>query len=499
MGQRPGVTSDLRVARWLGACFALLYLAFGHGHFTTTDEVGPFLTTESLWRDADLRIANLPPHVFEGRDGHHYSIFAVGQSVLALPFFALGEVADRWVPRRWTRLVTGRNDEGFADTQESPQIFAVTLYGPAASGLLIGIFYLFERRLGAGRRAALLASALLGASTYVAHLSAYFLRHTTEAIAIVGSLYATARFRDSGRARDLAASSLLASFTLLIRVPAAIAGPGLAAYLVHALRTRARGAGEAVPRLRWIVAVLAPAGSVAVAHMGINQMKWGAWIASPMLAQGSKFITPLSVGVPGLLVSPGNSLFVYSPLLLLLPWTLPPFWRRHRAECGAILAISLCLLLLAAPFEHWHGLWSAPGPRMIFAAVPLLMLPLGPWLEGGRSRLALLATGGLALLGAAIQLVLLSARWRGVVESMGYEEYPPPERFLFEPTLSPVIGCLRGLLAGDLDLWLVSLWTGVPGREAAPEVALGAMVIWGLMLALCGIRLRAALRAPTGV
>ena len=121
-----------------------------------------------------------------------------------------------------------------------------------------------------------------------------------------------------------------------------------------------------------------------------------------MLDQSRYLTTPLRVGLAGLLVSPGSSIFVYSPPLLLLPWTLPGFWRAHRAECACVLAVCASLLLLAAPFQLWHGLWSCPGPRMVFAATPLLMLPLGPWLDARRSRRALVVTGLLGLLGAGI-------------------------------------------------------------------------------------------------
>ena len=127
-----------------------------------------------------------------------------------------------------------------------------------------------------------------------------------------------------------------------------------------------------------------------------------------MLAQSRAFSTPIHVGAAGLLFAPGSSLFVYSPLLLLLPWTLPAFLRQHRAEAWTLLVVSGCLLLLSSGFQLWHGLWSSPGPRMIFTAVPLLMLPLGPWLDrpGGRARAW--AVTSLALLGAVTQLGLLS-------------------------------------------------------------------------------------------
>ena len=195
--------TDRRVAVWLGACFALLYLPFNHGHLSGSDEVGVFLSTRSLYQDGDLAIGP-GKHNFEGRDGKRYSIFAVGQSVLALPFYAAGDLAERALPPEWVRRGIGRRNEGVIDTVESLPIFAVGLYPPLASGVLVGLFFLCQRRLGASRRSSLLAAALLGASSYVASLSIYLLRHTTEAIAILGGFYALQGWRQSGRLGALA-------------------------------------------------------------------------------------------------------------------------------------------------------------------------------------------------------------------------------------------------------------------------------------------------------
>ena len=116
-----------------------------------------------------------------------------------------------------------------------------------------------------------------------------------------------------------------------------------------------------------------------------------------MLAQSPLLSGSLIDGLHGLLLTPGASVFVYSPLLLLLPLTLPEFYRRHRAECVTALAIVASFLGLCGTFLFWHGLWSSPGPRYLFVATPLLMLPLGPWLDGARRTWQWLAVGGLAL------------------------------------------------------------------------------------------------------
>src|SRR5262249_47942742 len=159
-----------------------------------------------------------------------------GQAVLALPFFALGRLGGRVLPATWIEHLAAEDSNlgpgGF-------ELFAVLLlYPPLASGLLVALFFLVERRLGASRRSALASAVLLGATTYVAAMSVFFLRHTTEALLVLGALHAAHAWRWEGGAPRLALASLLASATLLVRIPAAVALPALAGYFAWCLDVR---------------------------------------------------------------------------------------------------------------------------------------------------------------------------------------------------------------------------------------------------------------------
>jgi hypothetical protein len=134
---------------------------------------------------------------------------------------------------------------------------------------------------------------------------------------------------------------------------------------------------------------------------------------------------------------------------------------------------------------------------MLFIATPLLMLPLGPWLDSHRSRPWCTAVALLGVAGAVVQIGLLTAKWRAVVDGMGYRSYRPEFGFLFEPAQSPALASLAGLWRGEVDVWLVSLVRGVPGREPAPEVAAAALLAWAACLLACALRLRHAV-ADTG-
>jgi hypothetical protein len=493
----PGpAAGERRIALWLAAVAALAYLPFDHCHFTASDELGVFDPAVALYTHGTLAVPS-GVHVFWGRDGRLYSHFAIGQSVLALPFLAAADALTHALAPETLRKAIGRDHVHFIDTQESPAIFFVSAYAPLATGALVAIFYAFQRGLGVGRRAALAAAALLGATSYVAAQSVYFLQHTSEAVAILGGLAALQAWRRTGRAAWLAAGCALASSVVLIRIPAAACGPALAGYLAWTLFERARERGLDYRRVA--AAILLPSAAIAAIHVAVNHAKWGYWLDSPMLEQSGRFDGSLFEGLAGLVLSPGGGLLAYSPLLLLLPLWLPAFWRAHRAECATILALAASFLILCGRYTLWHGLWSAPGPRYVFALTPLLLLPLGTWLELPRPRWQRALAALLAALGGVTQLALIAAPWRGALTRLGFLDdfaqgrYPSPA-FLFDPWRSPILAHLRGLFAGEIDAWLWALWFGV-GRAPQRALACALFAVWALAFALCASRLRRSIAA----
>jgi len=482
-GMRPRV--DWQIAVALSAGFFLYYLAFTHGKFSGTDEVSLYLTTQALYENGDLAIAPIR-NTHPGRDGRRYFECGVGQAVLALPLYAAAKLARRTLPDAWVRALAGPRDvlkvegEYAAVFGGELEIFLVGLYAPMASALLVGIFYLLERRLGVSATAALISSALLGACTYAATMSTYFLRHTSETLTVLAALYAFTVYRETGNPRVLALGSVVASLTVLIRVPGVIAGPGLALYLACCVRERLRTHGGGLARL--FAAVVLPSTALAAMHFWLHYARWGTWIASPQVSTAMDRATPLYVGLWGFLFSPGISVFAYSPLLLLLPWTFPLLWARCRTLGAVILLMVTCYLLVFAGNRWWTGLWSAPGPRYVFPVGVFLMLPLGLWIDRGLTWRRLAALSVLGFAGLCAQLALMTASWGATVGLSNYGQYGPDFSFVFVPQASPILTSARTALAGYIDLWLLDLYLGWPGQPGYPAVARGCAL--GLLIAL---------------
>lgn len=373
--------------------------------------------------------------------------------------------------------------------------FPILFYPPAATAVLAALFFLLERRLGASRGAALAASVVLATCTHAGPLATYFLQHTTEAIGALGAFYFWHRLRETGAAKDALLGSVFASSILDVRVAGAVSGLALGGYLAFVCIERMRrGASR-----RWLAsaalsALLPLLASVAL-YLFVNHLKFGSWLESPMLAERKIMGVDPRPALAGFLLSPGMSVFVYSPLLLLLPAQLPGFWRTHRAEAWTILAVFASSLLFYASYQLWTGLFSCPGPRYLFSAVVFLLLPLGPWLDRARGGLARGAFLPLAALGAFVQLASATVSWGDLVICEGYRTWEPAFGFLHQLGTSPLAAAARNFGdPGYADVWVAKLALGWVGQEPAPGAALGVLLAWGVSSLLLVLRLRRALR-----
>ncbi len=148
----------------------------------------------------------------------------------------------------------------------------------------------------------------------------------------------------------------------------------------------------------------------------------------------------------GLLLSPGRSLFIYSPVALLGLVGLPRLWARDRPRAQAILVALGTSLISIAGRADWHGEPSF-GPTQLLLLVPLLVEPAALLLEvGRRAQLVFVAT---AALGLGIQVLGLGVRveaWprlmADVRASTGAPAWflDPPADLEFVPQLTPVAG-----------------------------------------------------------
>jgi hypothetical protein len=138
-------------------------------------------------------------------------------------------------------------------------------------------------------------------------------------------------------------------------------------------------------------------------------------------------------GAFGLLFSPGRSVFLYAPPLMLSLALFPRFWRANRTMAEAMLIAGLIALLFYGSWWAWDG-GTSWGPRFLVPLIPLWMLPLGTASE--REGWVLM---GLSLAGflAAILGVFTDVNRHDVVN--------------YSLAGSPLVGAVKTALAGDIE------------------------------------------------
>jgi len=365
---------DRAIAWRLGAGVVLFLLLVSPGEVRSIDGTAMLGVAQSIVHEGSLAV---PAEIgVEGRNGLFYSKYGVLLSLLSVPPVALVQPVG---------MLTGR-----VDLLETVAAAALI---PIFTGMLAAALFLLGRRLGAPRAAAALvaAGALLG--TYLLPYGSDFF---TEPIVALGLVVMVER---ALAGRELQAGAALA-FAVLARPQTAVCAPLLFAFLL------ARGAG-----FNAIVRTLPPLAIAAVVTVAYNLARFGEPLEfgyRPPVDPG--FTTPFVRGAGGLLFSPEKSIFLFAPVIVLVPFALAALWRRERATAALLAALFAVMFVLAATWHSWMGGWSW-GPRLLIPGVAILLVALGPWIgaHAGRLRLAsvLFALGFVLSLAAVIAPVNL--------------------------------------------------------------------------------------------
>ena len=402
-----------------------------------------------------------------GVDGALYAKKGAAPSLLLLPFVALADALP-WLTVRATAM----------------------LFNALATTAAAVCLHAFARRLGYGEWVSLAVGLAYSAATFALVYTKTLFGEPLVAL-LLGAVMCAHAFRAAGgRWRLAAAGGLLALCAGTNTVYALLALP-LAAYLFwpltsppNPLSTWRGGWGVRFANVRALAGDLIAFAAPLVAGAALISVYNWARFGSPFVSgygfeAGEGFITPLGVGLYGMLLSPYRGVFWYNPLLLLaIPgWLL--FRRRHGRLAWLILALTALQLVTFALWWSWHGgvVW---GPRFLLVPLPLLALTLAPVFEAAARRRAVLAVAaalvtlsvGVQLLGALLNYLyyegeLFVAYWPDLETANVVQRTSPP---MYDPALSPIVGHLRLLLDGyPLDpAWL---------RDGVDAVHLGAALL----------------------
>ncbi len=351
------------------------YFLFSSGRVRTIDEVSAAYQVESLAKRGTAAIPQaIEAKMFYGtfdRFGRAQSPYPPGQALAMLPWYAAGRFVGNHLPGVPANLVDFVSD--FFLTGES------AFFSALAAALALCIFL----QLGIAPKISLIAAGILALATPLAAYFGWLLSEPLAAALLLGAaavLFGLPQGVPIPNCRALGAGALLGA-AIWVRPTHVIAVPiFLIALLV---REREKGWGPAIA-----LAVAAGAGIGLLlwrnAYLHGNLFEFG----YPSAAEGGKalntFETPLATGLLGFLVSPGKSIFLFSPPILLALAGLPRLWRRDRGLAFVAAGAPVVYLLFFATYTQWEGGYCY-GPRYLVPALALLGLGVGPALDSIRS------------------------------------------------------------------------------------------------------------------
>jgi hypothetical protein len=485
-------------ALWLSVTLFLVYASFTRGHFWTVDEVLVFQQTRSLWQRGDLSVEPLI-NTAVGRDGRSFAPYGAGQSALALPLYGFGKIAgealDGLGAQGAKSLIAGPMiGEPNRQFGGQTEIFFVGLFNAFVVAALGGVFFAFSLRLGAAPGWAAAAALLVAFTTHIAGFGANFFQHGAESLLLLWTFYFLFADSQSPSARLLACAGATAFVMMQVRISTAALLPVLAAYLFWSRWNRLGNgmvpSAKAISVVRQCLPFLLLTAAGALTAATVNYLKFGEFSVRGVYARMVPLDgTPLLVGLYGNLFSVGSSIFLFSPLLVAAPVYFRSFARKRPPETVAILTMSTLSLALYSKAYLWHGQMCF-GPRYLVHLIPLLLLPLGPWLQMARPRVRV-AVGALAAAGLCIQILHIAVNVSYAYAHENYFSMQPAYAYLFLPDKSQILAHWRALWAWDyrVDLWTIGLF-----RAGKTTEAFGVLLVLASALCLAGSKLRLQLR-----
>lgn len=281
----------------------------------------------------------------------------------------------------------------------------------APAVLMAGTCWLFLtlcRLLNLGRRASFTATALLAFGTIVWVYARSPWPPAVETFVFTGFFVSVLRLLKAPSERTTLALGLWAAALINARWSFVVLVPTVGVWLVWKLREKPESQA-------WLGTRTLPLMLVGFAWLFIESrfrfgtaFYWWSTLASAPMKQN------VVMGLWGLFLSPGKSLLVYSPPLVLGLAGLTSLWRSRTHDVFVLWLLSLAPVFLhLALLNHWTGDWCW-GPRFCVFATPVMMLPAAVLIDGWMQRNLRLAVAPLALaasVGLSVQVLGNALYW----------------------------------------------------------------------------------------
>jgi hypothetical protein len=362
----PLTPAARRAGRLVLLATLAVYLLTTGGSMAT--DVMSYEVTRSIVEDRSVamsgKILNLDAH--RGVDGRYYSPYGLAHPVYSVPFYVAGRLAE-------VQLGFG------VGRSEAVRKAAFVMGSAVAAALTVWIAFLFAWRLSGHGRASVTVAFALAFGTLLWPYAKYGFNAPLAALTVLAGVYATWTGVRAKRDGMLIVAGACFGGALLVRPELALAAvvAGLWAAVESELDPR---------RVLRVFGLMAAPFAVAMAVMfAYNAARFGnIWDSGYLRDAGAAFNTGGGVweGFAGLLVSPGRSFFLYSPIALAGIVALAGWFRRDRSTALLFSGVLITLFAFYASLLYWDADRSY-GPRYLLPLLPFVVLPLVAWFAEG--------------------------------------------------------------------------------------------------------------------
>lgn len=413
----------------------ILTVMIGKKHGYTVDANASFQITKEI-----VATGNLFPNTAV-KQGYLYSI-------IYIPFYLLAQPMHVLLP-----------DIPIEMLQRKMLCWMNSVWAALTAGVLCCLF----RTLGYSKRVQIVLPLIYVFSTLALTYARYDYNKSLATFFLVTSFFFFIDHLKKAKKSSLCMSGIFLALLVCIRLEMAV----IVLPFIYGL--------YALNRLKYLAYFLIPTAAGIAFVLGYNAMYWQANVSGGY--EGSFTYNP-TWAIVGVLFSPGKSLFVFNPVLLLFPLTIRFFWTGHDQPNRMVWAGTVVVLFLLYCFwGNWWGGWGY-GARHFMPLVPLLMIPLAECFSSENKRL-LMPLLILCFAGFVVQFVGAAIAFHDVINTLmqaGITE----QQLIWLPQLNPVsqhIQFMQHVPAANWDFALISFIMHYSAAVTVPTLCAVSIVI----------------------
>ncbi len=340
-----------------------------------------------------------------GIDGRYYAPYGLGHALYSVPFYLVGRTVENVVGSQ-----VGRS--------ESLRKAAVATGSTVVAAASVWLVFSFSWAILGRLVPAVLTALAFGFSTMLWPYSKFGFNAPLATFCVLGGIYGVWVGVRSRRMLMVMGGGVGLGCALLVRHELALVTVPVGCWL---LLEHGRDWKRA---LKDILTVAIPVAMALLVTAYYNLTRFGNPLDTGYLRDATAGFGSIWTGVWGLLISPGGSVFLYSPLLILGVWALAEFARRDRRTAFLFGGVVLTLFCFYATLAHWDADRSY-GPRYLLPGLAFLCVPLVSWfaLKPCEWRRRMLVAGLVVSTLIQVPGILVDFSKVGHTEEIGYRPF----------------------------------------------------------------------------